>query len=254
MVSFIYGVSNLNDFGWLSPTILISSTIFLISLFAIVIRERKALNPILDFELFKMRIFWTSIVTALISFITMYSSTVLLPFYYQKVLGYTPQVAGLFMIAFPLGMAIMALFAGRLSDKIGYTFLTSSGMILNAVALVLLANVSEKTPVMQVILAVFGMGASLGLFQAPNNSCIMGSVPKNKLGAASGISQLVKNLGMVLGITLSVAIFQHSMDSKTALPYVTSFLHSTGTVYYLAAGLSIIGTLFSLNRGGQGYS
>ena len=104
---------------------------------------------------------------------------------------------------------------------------------------------------MQVILAVFGMGASLGLFQAPNNSCIMGSVPKNKLGAASGISQLVKNLGMVLGITLSVAIFQHSMDSKVTLPYVTSFLHSTGTVYYLAAGLSLIGAFFSLNRGGK---
>jgi len=118
------------------------------------------------------------------------------------------------MMAFPLGMAVMAAFAGRLSDKIGYTFLTSSGMFLNALALVLLANVGENTPVMQVILAIFGMGASLGLFQAPNNSCIMGTVPKNKLGAASGISQLVKNLGMVLVITLSVSIFQHSMDSK----------------------------------------
>jgi len=252
MVSFIYGVSNLNSFGWFSPTILVGSTIFLISLVAIALRERKAINPILDFELFKMRIFWTSIVAALISFVTMYSSTVLLPFYYQKVLGYTPQMAGLFMIAFPLGMAIMAIFAGRLSDKIGYTFLTSSGMILNALALVLLANVGENTPVMQVILAVFGMGASLGLFQAPNNSCIMGAVPKNKLGAASGISQLVKNLGMVLGITLSVAIFQHGLDSSVSVPYVSVFLHSSGTVYYLAAGLSMIGALFSLNRGGKG--
>ena len=252
MVSFIYGVSNLNSFGWFSPTILFNSTIFLISLVAIALRERKALNPILDFELFKMRIFWTSIVAALISFITMYSSTVLLPFYYQKVLGYTPQMAGLFMMSFPLGMAIMAIFAGRLSDKIGYTFLTTSGMTLNALALVLLANVGENTPVMQVILAVFGMGASLGLFQAPNNSCIMGAVPKNKLGAASGISQLVKNLGMVLGITLSVAIFQHGLDSNVSVPYVSAFLHSTGTVYYLAAGLSMIGALFSLNRGGKG--
>ncbi|KUO72436.1 MAG: multidrug MFS transporter [Desulfosporosinus sp. BRH_c37] len=251
MVSFIYGVSNLNDFGWSSPLILTSGTIFLISLIAVALQERKALNPILDFELFKMRIFWTSIVAALISFITMYSSTVLLPFYYQKVLGYTPQMAGLFMMAFPLGMAIMATFAGRLSDKIGYTFLTSSGMILNALALVLLANVGDKTPVIQVILAVFGMGASLGLFQAPNNSCIMGAVPKNKLGVASGISQLVKNLGMVLGITLSVAIFQHSMDAKVSLPYVAAFLPSTAIVYYLAAGLSIIGALFSLNRGGK---
>lgn len=251
MVSFIYGVSNLNDFGWRSPTILTAGLVFLISIIAVTVQERKAINPILDFELLKMRIFWTSIVAALISFITMYSSTVLLPFYYQKVLGYSPQLAGLFMISFPLGMAVMATFAGRLSDKIGYTFLTSSGMILNALALVLLANVGEKTPVVQVILAVFGMGASLGLFQAPNNSCIMGTVPKNKLGVASGISQLVKNLGMVLGITLSVAIFQFGMNTRISLPYVSAFLQSTKTVYYLAAGLSIIGAMFSLNRGGN---
>ncbi|KLU62513.1 multidrug resistance protein Stp [Peptococcaceae bacterium CEB3] len=249
MVSFIYAISNLNDFGWSSPAILISLALFLLSILAVAIQERRAENPVLDFELFKVRIFWTSIIAALISFITMYSSTILIPFYYQKVLGYSPQAAGLFMIAFPLGMAVMAVFAGRLSDKIGYALLTTGGMVLNALALILLANVGLRTPLVQVLLAVFGMGASLGLFQAPNNSCIMGNVPKNKLGIATGISQLVKNLGMVLGITLSVAVFQYGMRARTGLAYPDAFAPSAATVYYLAAGLSIIGALFSLNRG-----
>ncbi|MDI6879860.1 MAG: MFS transporter [Desulfitobacteriaceae bacterium] len=249
MVSFIYAISNLNDFGWSSPVILISLALFLLSVIAVAIQERQATNPVLDFELFKIRIFWTSIIAALISFVTMYSSTILIPFYYQKVLGYTPQAAGLFMMAFPLGMAVMAVFAGRLSDKIGYTLLTTGGMVLNAIALILLANVGQQTPILQVLLAVFGMGASLGLFQAPNNSCIMGNVPKNKLGIATGISQLVKNLGMVLGITLSVAVFQYGMRTRTGLAYPDAFGPSAAVVYYLAAGLSVIGALFSVNRG-----
>lgn len=153
------------------------------------------------------------------------------------------------MIAFPAGMALMAIFAGRLSDKIGYTLLTTGGMILNALALVLLAQVKETTPVLQVMLAVFGMGASLGLFQAPNNSCIMGNVPKNKLGIATGISQLVKNLGMVLGITLSVSFFQFGMNSRVDLSYAQAFLPSAAFVYYLAALLSLLGAAFSFSRG-----
>ena len=221
MVSFIYAISNLNDFGWSSPTILISFTLFLLSVIAVAVQERRAESPILDFELFKVRVFWTSIIAALISFITMYSSTILIPFYYQKVLGYSPQAAGLFMMAFPLGMAVMAVFAGRLSDKIGYAVLTTGGMALNALALILLANVGLRTPLLQVLLAVFGMGASLGLFQAPNNSCIMGNVPKSKLG----------------------------MRARTGLAYPDAFAPSAATVYYLAAGLSILGALFSVNRG-----
>lgn len=249
MVSFIYAISNVNDFGFTSPAILISFALFILSVIAIAVQERRAENPILDFELFKVRIFWTSIIAALISFITMYSSTILIPFYYQRVLGYSPQAAGLFMMAFPAGMAVMAIFAGRLSDKIGYTLLTTGGMVLNAIALILLANVGPLTPLIQVLFAVFGMGASLGLFQAPNNSCIMGNVPKNKLGIATGISQLVKNLGMVLGITLSVAVFQYGMQTRSGLAYPDAFGPSAATVYYLAAGLSIIGALFSVNRG-----
>ncbi|GAB6171780.1 hypothetical protein JCM15765_12580 [Paradesulfitobacterium aromaticivorans] len=96
MVSFIYALSNVNDFGWSSPAILISLALFLLSVIGVAIQERRRANPVLDFELFKVRIFWTSIIAALISFITMYSSTILIPFYYQKVLGYSPQARLLF--------------------------------------------------------------------------------------------------------------------------------------------------------------
>ena len=60
------------------------------------------------------------------------------------------------------------------------------------------------------------------------------NVPKNKLGIATGISQLVKNPGMVLGITLSVAVFQYGMQARSGLAYPDAFGPSAATVYYLA--------------------
>ena len=76
----------------------------------------------------------------------------------------------------------------------------------------------------------------------------MGSVPKNKLGAANGITQLVKNLGMVIGIAFSVALFTVFLGKSTE-SYGIRFIHSTQKVYYIAAILSFIGALISGIRG-----
>ncbi len=176
----------------------------------------------------------------------MYSPKVLIPFFYQKILGFTPQKAGFLMMAFPTAMAVTASFSGWLSDKIGYVLLTTSGLVLNGLALVALANISLQTPITLIIIYIAMMGASL--FQSPNNSCVMGSVPKNKLGAATGISQLIKNLGMVIGITFSVVIFSSRMAGMS-VAYNQAFVKSMGFVYYLAAVLSFAGAAISSRRG-----
>ena len=72
----------------------------------------------------------------------------------------------------------------------------------------------------------------------------MGSVPKNKLGAANGITQLVKNLGMVIGIAFSVALLSTFMG-RNPVNYSTAFIRGAQKVYYIAAVLSLIGAIVS---------
>jgi len=148
------------------------------------------------------------------------------------------------MMAFPIAMALISPFSGALSDRVGATALTSSGLVINGVALLLLANTTANTPVYLILIYLALMGLSLGFFQSPNNSCIMGSVPKNKLGAANGITQLVKNLGMVIGIAFSVALFTAFLGKGTE-NYGPRFIQSTQKVYYIAAVLSFIGAVIS---------
>jgi EmrB/QacA subfamily drug resistance transporter len=244
IVTFIYGFSNANKFGWSNPLISGTLAVFAGSLVLFVLYERKKQDPVVDLSLFRIWVFSSSIVASLISFITMYSPTVLIPFFYQKVLGLSAGTSGLYMMAFPIAMAVVSPFSGALSDKIGPVILTSSGLVINGIGLVLLANVTVHTPVYLIMVYLALMGLSLGMFQSPNNSCIMGSVPKNKLGAANGITQLVKNLGMVMGIAFSVALFTAFFRSGTG-NYAANFVQSTRVVYYLAAALSFIGALIS---------
>ena len=244
ITTFIYAFSNVNKFGWSNPIIYGTLTIFVVSLAVFIIYERKRQQPILDLSLFKNRVFSSSIMAALISFITMYSPTVLIPFYYQKVLGFSAGESGLYMMAFPIAMAVISPFSGALSDKIGAAILTSSGLFINGVALVLLASVKLQTPVYLILVYLALMGLSLGMFQSPNNSCIMGTVPRNKLGAANGITQLVKNLGMVIGIAFTVALFT-AFVGKGAESYAANFVRSAQKVYFIAAALSFIGAFIS---------
>lgn len=250
IVTFIYGFSNINKLGITNPIIYSCLTIFVVSLATFIIYERKVKHPVVDLTLFKNWTFSSSIISSLISFITMYSPTVLIPFYYQRVLGFSTQKSGLYMMAFPIAMALISPFSGALSDKIGAVILTTSGLILNAIGLVLLANTTLNTPVYMILIYMSLMGLALGLFQSPNNSCIMGSAPKNKLGASNGITQLVKNLGMVIGIAFSVALFSTLMGNATA-NYGARFIQSTKIVYYIAAVLSLIGAVISGIRSGK---
>ncbi len=250
IVTFIYGFSNINKLGIINPIIYSCLTMFVVSLVTFIIYERKVKHPVVDLTLFKNWTFSSSIISSLISFITMYSPTVLIPFYYQRVLGFSTQKSGLYMMAFPIAMALISPFSGALSDKIGAVILTTSGLILNAIGLVLLANTTLNTPVYMILIYMSLMGLALGMFQSPNNSCIMGSAPKNKLGASNGITQLVKNLGMVIGIAFSVALFSTLMGNETA-NYGARFMQSTKIVYYIAAVLSLIGAIISGIRGGK---
>lgn len=247
IVSFIYGFSNINKMGISNPIIYSSLLVFLIAFIIFIFLEKKVSHPVVHLSLFNDWVFTSSIIASLISFLTMYSPTVLMPFYYQKVLGISTQQSGLYMMAFPIAMAIISPFSGALSDKIGAVVLTSTGLVINGIALILLANISINTPIYLVLFYMFLMGLSLGLFQSPNNSCIMGSVPKNKLGAANGITQLVKNLGMVIGIAFSVALFTAFLGKETT-DYNVRFLQSTRNVYYIAAVLSFIGAVISAIR------
>jgi len=247
VVTFIYGFSNVAVMGIRAPLVFTSILVFASSFILFIVIEKRKMHPVVHLDLFRNWVFSTSVVASLLSFVTMFTPAVLIPFYYQKVLGISPQTAGLYMMAFPVAMAVVSPFSGALSDKIGSAILTTAGLVINGIALIMLANINLQTPIVLILVYVALMGLSLGLFQSPNNSSIMGNVPKNKLGAANGITQLIKNIGMVIGIAFSVSLFTAFLGTSP-IHDGAAFLQSAKYVYYIAAVLSFIGAVVSAVR------
>lgn len=182
---------------------------------------------------------------------TQYTVTFLLPFYLIKFLELPTRSAGLLMSAFPLTMLLTSPVAGAISDRLGSRLLTSLGMATICGGIVILWYTESFTYLKNTCgLVMIGFGT--GLFLAPNNNAIMGSVPKNSIGVASGTLALMRNVGQVLGVAVSGAVFSNQLAKYSSFAGVqrgfTLALHNT---YLVAVFMGAIGTIVCWARGSQ---
>jgi MFS family permease len=168
--------------------------------------ERRTAQPMVNLNLFRNLTFSFANISALLNFMSQYVMVFLTPFYLQRVLHHTPSSIGLIMTSSPLAVMVVAPLSGALSDRIGTKAPACLGAAICGLSLFLMSQLSASANSVNVArrLALFGLGT--GIFQSPNNSAAMGSVPRPHLGVASGILVTIRNLGMVLGITTGGAV------------------------------------------------
>ncbi len=229
--------------GWTTTTrsLLI---VAIVSATGFILIERRARQPMLDLGLFASRQFSFNSISALLNFMSQYIMVFLTPFYLLRVLDYSAGDAGLIMTAFPLAMMAMAPFAGSISDRIGTRAPTFAGAGLCSVALVMMSMLPEAASPGDIAwrLALFGLGT--GMFQSPNHSVVMGSVPRPRLGIASGILATMRSCGMVLGVaTGAFVLYAFSPQVSTARPVLAEAERSffAGLPYAYLAGAVLTG-------------
>ncbi len=241
--------------GFEDPMILLSFAIAIISFIIFIFVEKKKEDPLLQLNIFSNKLFSLSIFCAFITFVGIFCNNIILPFYLQDVMNYTPEHTGLIMMVDPLLLTVVAPFSGSLSDKIGSEVLTFIGLILISLGLVLMATLNVDSNLLITIVFIGIMSIGLGLFQSPNNSLIMSTVPKDKLGIAGSVNALVRNLGMVCGIALATTLLYSMMSSaigQRVTDFVVgrsdAFIYGMRNVYIAAAVISLIGAALTFFR------
>lgn len=164
--------------------------------------EQKTSDPMIDLSLFKQGLLSSNLITGSMVFIASAGTVLLIPFYLQNMRSFSPEQAGLIMVVIPLASGITAPFAGSLSDRLGSRRIIVAGLALQIVGYSLLTGLSLDTGIGEYLLRCIPIGLGLGLFQAPNNSVIMGSAQKDQLGVVSGLLSLTRVLGQITGIAI----------------------------------------------------
>jgi EmrB/QacA subfamily drug resistance transporter len=228
--------------------------LFAVFLAVFIVVEKKADHPMVDLSLFSCRPFSASNASGFLSFVAMFAVILIMPFYMEEILGYSPRHMGMAFVAVPLVMALVAPVSGWISDRTNSFLLSSLGMAVSCLALFLLAGLDQDASFIDIVVRMGMIGLGMGLFQSPNNSIVMGSVPKNRRGIAGGMLGMVRNLGMVTGIAISGAVFTSTLYSNQAggLVYEAAFLGGFHDTFMLAAVICLVGVITSLMRGKRG--
>lgn len=221
--------------GWSNPVVIggLSLGILLLILFPIV--EMKVKQPMFRMSLFKIRAFAAGNMSSLLSAIgrggVMLMLIILLQGIWLPLHGYqyavTPFWAGIYMIPMTVGFLVMGPLSGWLSDKYGARILSTIGMVIVAIAFLVLSALGPNFNYWIFGATLFIMGAGNGMFSAPNTAAIMNSVPADSRGAASGMMTTIQNAGMTASLGLFFTIVLLSLTVNLPVSF-NSALASLG--------------------------
>ncbi len=258
IVSLFGALSEGLNLGFGHPLILTGFFLAAVCFAVFLAVEKKRKDPMIQLDIFKNGLFSLSIFCGFISFVAMFCNNIILPFYLQDVMEFSPQKAGLIMMAYPLILMVAAPVSGHLSDKIGSEILTFIGLVFTSIGLFSMSFLNENSAVITMVSMIGIMSVGMGLFQSPNNSLIMSTVSRDKLGVAGSINALVRNMGMVCGIALATTLLYGMMSSRLGYrvtDYIPgrndAFLYGMHIVYITASAICMMGavlTFFRLKR------
>jgi EmrB/QacA subfamily drug resistance transporter len=250
LIAFAVGMTNGQDQGFNSPTTLGLLAIAALGLSSFVWIEARIRQPMLDLGLFRNLQFSLSLLTGVLVFIVIAGTIFIIPFFLELVLHYPTQHVGLLLAVSPVLGGIVAPISGNLSDRFGTRIISLIGLVLMMVGCLAISTFNAEMSDLGYIVRVAPFGIGLGMFQSPNNSAILGEVPPERLGIASGLLSLSRTLGQTTGVPLLGAIFalltlmQSSTTSVTNAPADALVFGVQGT-FRLAALVMLAAALIS---------
>jgi DHA2 family multidrug resistance protein-like MFS transporter len=175
--------------------------------FVLATRQLAQSSPMLPIDLFRIRLFALSVATSICSFLGQAMALVSLPFLFENTLGRTQVETGLLLTPWPLAVAIVAPFSGRMSDRYPAGLLGGCGLIVMATGLALLSLMPTHPATFDIVWRLLICGIGFGLFNTPNNRAILTSAPPQRAGAASGMQATARLLGQTMGAAMVALMF-----------------------------------------------
>lgn len=188
---------------------LLAATILFFGVF--IVAERRAPEPIVQLSVFKKWHFTAAIITSVASTIGSSSAVFLIPFLLIHGLGSSNTGVGGYMALLALPTVLLSPVSGRLSDRIGPTFLSTMGVAVVCAGMFWFIMLGEGMNPVNIAVGIVLIGSGLGIFHPPNNSALVGSLPKEMLGVASAIGSTARQIGSSVALAISGALYGGSV-------------------------------------------
>jgi EmrB/QacA subfamily drug resistance transporter len=240
LLGIVWGLVRGNLAGWGSAEVTCALAVGGLLVAAFVAWELRAPEPMLPMGLFRARAFAAGNAAVFFTVGSLFCGVFFLAQFMQTALGSGPLEAGLRLLPWTATLFFVAPVAGRLVDAFGERRFMVAGPLLQAVGMgwiALIADPSMAYGEMVAPLIIAGVGVSMS-FPAAQNS-VMGAVAPEAIGKAAGMNSTLRELGGVLGIALSVAVFAGAGGYASPADFTDGFVAAMG----ISTALSLLGAL-----------
>jgi EmrB/QacA subfamily drug resistance transporter len=240
VLGLVWGLVRGNIAGWVSLEVVGTLSAGALLVVAFVAWELHAREPMLPMRFFRSRAFSAGNAAIFFAVGSLFCGVFFLAQFMQTGLGYGPLDAGLRLLPWTATLFFVAPLAGTLVDRFGERPFMVAGPLLQAVGMGWIALIAEAGMAYSELippLIVAGIGVSMS-FPAAQNS-VVGSVPPEAIGKAAGTNSTMRELGGVLGIALSVAVFAGAGSYASAEAFTDGFVPAMT----VSAVLSLLGAL-----------
>lgn len=203
------------------------AVISVVTLIVFIIWELRAKEPVVNLRVLKDRNFCVGTLLIFLVGVCLYSAITLIPIYLQTLMGYTAMLSGLTLSPRGAGALVTMPVVGILTAKTDYRKVIGIGFILVAVSLWQFGGINLEISMWNIIWPNVLMGVGLSMIFVPLSAVAMGLLPREEMGNASGIFNLMRNIGGSAGISAVTTLLERRAQ-----------VHQADMVYHLAPGSS----------------
>lgn len=255
LVALLLPLSQAGSWGWGSARVIGLFAVAVVLFAAWLSSEARSRSPLIDLKVMRLPSVWTTNTAALLFGAGMYSIWSFLPGFVQTPasagygFGASVTASGLLMLPMLIAMFVSGVLSGRLEPIVGAKALLTTGAALGAVACAILALWHDQQWQIALVAGIFGLG--IGLAFASMANLIVGSVPPEQTGAATGMNANIRTIGGSIGAAVtSVLVTGHLQAS--GLPYDSGYTHGFTLLAVLLLGAALAALLVPRRSGRSG--
>jgi EmrB/QacA subfamily drug resistance transporter len=236
----LYGFSTAGSTGWGSMQVAVSMIVGSIALTFFILRQFKLKQPILEFRVFKIKLFTITTALGMVVFIAMIGGATVLPILMQNMLGFTAFESGLMLLPGALIMGFMNPITGRIFDKFGAKWLAVTGLLLISVTTFMFTNLTPQTTFMYLatVNAVRMLGVAMVMM--PVTTAGLNQLPNRLIPHGTAMNNTMRQVSGAVGTALLVTVMTTAAQPDRGME---GLVHGVN-VSFIVAGISAVVGLF----------
>ena len=238
----LYGFSSAGTHTWTSGHVFISLIVGTISLTWFIFRQLKLEQPILEFRVFKNKMFTITTVLGMVSFVAMIGAAVIMPIFMQDMLGFSAMKSGLTLMPGAIIMGIMSPITGRLFDKYGARWLAIIGLTIVVITTFMFANLSEQTSFIYMAtvngIRMFG----IAMVMMPVTTAGLNQLNPSLIPHGTAMNNTMRQVAGSVGTALLVTVMTNQSIPQEGIP---GLIHGVNVSFIVAGIFAIIALILA---------